>query len=154
MNTTGGANIMGSYPYPPNGLIEIDYEFILIFKKPGKNNYDKAKKEKSKLTKEEWKEYFSGHLNFNGEKQIEHEAMFPEELPKRLIKMFSFVDDIILDPFLGSGTTIKVALNLNRNATGYEINEKFISIIKEKIGVNTLLNENEIQIIKREKMFK
>ena len=150
MNTTGGANIMGSYPYPPNGLIEIDYEFILIFKKPGKNNYDKTKKEKSKLTKEEWKEYFSGHWNFNGEKQIEHEAMFPEELPKRLIKMFSFVDDIVLDPFLGSGTTIKAALNLNRNAIGYEINEKFIPIIKEKIGLNTLLNENEIQIIKRE----
>jgi len=151
MNTTGGANIMGSYPYPPNGLIEIDYEFILIFKKPGKNNYDKTKKEKSKLTKEEWKEYFSGHWNFNGEKQIEHEAMFPEELPKRLIKMFSFVDDIVLDPFLGSGTTIKAALNLNRNAIGYEINEKFIPIIKEKIGLNTLLNENEIQIIEREK---
>jgi DNA modification methylase len=151
MNTTGGANIMGSYPYPPNGLIEIDYEFILIFKKPGKNNYDKTKKEKSKLTKEEWKEYFSGHWNFNGEKQIEHEAMFPEELPKRLIKMFSFVDDIVLDPFLGSGTTIKAALNLNRNAIGYEINEKFIPIIKEKIGFNTLLNENEIQIIEREK---
>ncbi|MDL1957640.1 MAG: site-specific DNA-methyltransferase, partial [Candidatus Desulfofervidus auxilii] len=67
MNTTGGANVMGSYPYPPNGMIEIDYEFILIFKKPGKSGrISKEIKEKSKLTKEEWKEYFYGHWYFGG----------------------------------------------------------------------------------------
>jgi DNA modification methylase len=60
----------------------------------------------SKLSKEERKEYFQGHWRFNGEKQVGHEAMFPEELPRRLIKMFSFVEDIVLDPFLGSGTTV------------------------------------------------
>src|SRR3989338_3526437 len=111
MNTTGGAAVMGSYPFPPNGLIEIDYEFILLFKKPGKREIPRELKEKSKLSKEEWKEYFSGHWVFNGERQAGHEAMFPEELPKRLIKMFTFVGDTVLDPFLGSGTTIKVALN-------------------------------------------
>jgi DNA modification methylase len=156
MNTTGGANVMGSYPYPPNGLIEVDYEFILIFKKPGvKPKPSKDIKEKSKLTKEEWKEYFSGHWNFPGEKQIGHEAMFPEELPKRLIKMFTFVGDVVLDPFLGSGTTVKVALSLERNSIGYEINEKFLPIIKKKIGINTtLLNlHNKIEIIKRDKSF-
>jgi len=153
MNTTGGATIMGSYPYPPNGLVEIDYEFILIFKKPGKKEFSKEAKEKSKLTKEEWKEYFSGHWNFNGERQADHEAMFPEELPKRLIKMFTFVGDTVLDPFLGSGTTMKAAFNQNRNSIGYEINEEFLSIIKEKIGVNgTLLTlNNQIEIVKRDK---
>lgn len=126
MNTTGGANIMGSFPYPPNGIVEIDYEFILIFKKPGKTKkVSKEIKELSSLTKEEWKEYFSGHWNFGGAKQIEHEAMFPDELPRRLIRMFSFVGDTILDPFLGSGTTVKVALELGRNAIGYEINIHF-----------------------------
>jgi DNA modification methylase len=60
----------------------------------------------SKLSKEERKEYFQGHWTFNGEKQVGHEAMSPEELPRRLIKMFSFVEDIVLDPFLGSGTTV------------------------------------------------
>ena len=153
MNTTGGANVMGSYPYPPNGMIEIDYEFILIFKKPGKNEKVlKEIKEKSKLTKEEWKEYFYGHWYFGGAKQIEHEAMFPEELPKRLIKMYTFIGDTILDPFLGSGTTVKEALNLRRNAIGYEINEKFLEIIKEKLGLKQSLlpfSEN-IQIIKRQ----
>jgi len=152
MNTTGGANVMGSYPYPPNGMIEIDYEFILIFKKPGKGqNVPADIKEKSKLTKEEWKEFFYGHWYFGGARQIEHEAMFPEELPKRLIKMFSFIGETVLDPFLGSGTTMKAALALGRNAIGYEINEKFLEVIKEKIGFkNNLFQVYNIEIIKRD----
>ena len=151
MNTTGGSIVMGSYPYPPNGLIEIDYEFILIFKKPGRApSVSKEIKERSKLTKEEWKEYFSGHWNFNGARQTEHEAMFPEELPKRLIKMFSFVEDTILDPFLGSGTTAKVANELERNAVGYEINPEFLQTIKEKIAKSeSLLSQLNIEITER-----
>ncbi len=151
MNTTGGANVMGSYPYPPNGMVEIDYEFILIFKKPGKSEkVPKEVKESSKLTKEEWKEYFQGHWYFGGAKQKEHEAMFPEELPKRLIKMFTFVGDTVLDPFLGSGTTAKVALSLNRNVIGYEINEKFLKLIKEKLGLtNGLFKPVNVEITKR-----
>jgi len=150
MNTTGGAVVMGSYPYPPNGMIEIDYEFILIFKKPGKlENVSKQIKESSKLTKEEWKDYFSGHWKFAGEKQIGHEAMFPEELPKRLMKMFSFVNDTILDPFVGSGTTLKVALELQRNAIGYEINENFVEIIKRKFNINQAGLFYDLEILKR-----
>ena len=153
MNTTGGANVMGSYPYPPNGMIEIDYEFILVFKKPGKSEkVPKEIKEKSKLTREEWKEYFYGHWYFGGARQIEHEAMFPEELPKRLIKMYTFIGDTVLDPFLGSGTTVRAALNLHRNAIGYEINEKFLEVIKEKLGLRESLLQfsGNIQIIKRQ----
>jgi len=152
MNTTGGANVMGSYPYPPNGMIEIDYEHILIFKKPGKSKkIPKELKESSKLTKEEWKEYFYGHWYFGGARQIDHEAMFPDELPKRLIKMFTFTGETILDPFLGSGTTAKVALELNRNAIGYEINEKFLESIKKKVKINGLnLFNKKIEIIKRD----
>jgi DNA modification methylase len=152
MNTTGGAVVMGSYPYPPNGMIEIDYEFILIFKKPGRSeNVSKEIRERSKLTKEEWKEYFSGHWRFGGEKQIEHEAMFPEELPRRLIKMYSFEGDTVLDPFVGSGTTLKVALELRRNAIGYEINEKFVEVIKRKLGINQALLFHNVEILKRMK---
>jgi len=151
MNTTGGATVMGSYPYPPNGLVEIDYEFILIFKKPGNgNNVAKEIKAESILSKEEWKKYFTGHWNFGGAKQIEHEAMFPDELPFRLIKMFTFVGDTVLDPFLGSGTTIKVASQLKRNSIGYEINENFLETIKKKIVSEDLFNESKLEIIKRE----
>jgi len=137
INTTGGATIMGSFPYPRNGILKLDYEFILIFKKQGQSlKVDRGLKEKSKLTKEEWNEYFQGHWNFAGARQGGHIAIFPEELPKRLIKMFSFVGDTILDPFLGSGTTSLVAKNFDRNSIGYEINPNFISNIKNKIGKN------------------
>jgi len=135
-NTTGGATIMGSFPHPRNGIIKIDYEFILIFKKPGiSKNVPKTVKEKSKMTTEEWNQYFVGHWNIPGEKQNGHLAMFPEEIPKRLIKMFSFVGDTVLDPFLGSGTTSLAAKNLERNSIGYEINADFIPVIKEKLGL-------------------
>jgi len=135
-NTTGGASIMGSFPYPRNGILSIDYEFILIFKKLGTpRKIDKKIKEQSKMTKEEWKQYFSGHWNFGGAKQDGHIAMFPEELPKRLIKMFSFVGETVLDPFLGSGTTSLAAKNLGRNSVGYEINAEFIPIIKNKLQI-------------------
>ena len=135
MNTTGGATIMGSFPYPRNGIIKLDYEFILIFKKLGVSPFvSKEIKEESKMSKDEWNQYFNGHWNFNGAKQDKHLAMFPEELPKRLIKMFSFVGDNVLDPFLGSGTTTFAAKNLNRNSVGYEINNNYLPTIKEKIG--------------------
>src|SRR3990167_2181140 len=152
-NTTGGATIMGSFPYPRNGILKLDYEFILIFKKTGETPVvDKKNKELSKLTKEEWNSYFQGHWNFAGAKQENHLAMFPEELPKRLIKMFSFVGDTVLDPFLGSGTTSLAAKNLGRNSVGYEINPDFIPIIKEKIGANqkNLLDEVTFEFFKQE----
>lgn len=146
MNTSGGASVMGSYPYPRNGHVAIDYEFILLFKKLGKekNIVSKIIKEKSKLTNEEWRRYFTGHWNFAGEKQNGgHIAMFPEELPRRLIKMFSFMGESVLDPFLGSGTTTKVARELKRNSIGYEINKDFLPIIEEKIGKNEKSSPNK-----------
>ncbi|MEW6675546.1 MAG: DNA methyltransferase [Nitrospirota bacterium] len=149
-NTTGGATVMGSFPYPRNGIIKLDYEFILIFKKLGEPpKVSRDVKEKSKLTIEEWNEYFSGHWNFPGERQDKHLAMFPEELPKRLIKMFSFVGDTVLDPFLGSGTTYLAARNLGRNSVGYEINKDFLSIIKEKLNINR--RSGDFEIIVQEK---
>lgn len=139
MNTSGGGAVMGSFPYPRNGILKIDYEFILIFKKLGNSpKPTKEQKEQSAMTKEEWKEYFSSHWNFNGVKQMGHIAMFPEELPKRLIKMFSFVGETVFDPFAGSGTTLLAAKNLNRNSIGYEINKDFAPIISEKLGVNQI----------------
>jgi DNA modification methylase len=140
-NTTGGATIMGSFPYPRNGIIKLDYEFILIFKKLGEPpKVSREIREKSKLTLEEWNEYFYGHWNFSGERQDKHLAMFPEELPKRLIKMFSFVGDTVLDPFLGSGTTCLAASNMGRNSVGYEINKDFLPIIKEKLSLSYRFN--------------
>lgn len=135
MNTSGGGAIMGSFPYPRNGILKMDYEFILLFKKLGNAPKPTLEQKKaSEITKEEWNQYFSSHWNFNGVKQFGHIAMFPEELPKRLIKMFSFVGETVLDPFVGSGTTSLAAKHLNRNSIGYEINKEFKPLIQEKLS--------------------
>jgi len=135
-NTTGGGVQMGSYPYPRNGILKLDYEFILVFKKLGDApKPTKGQKELSKMTAEEWNTFFAGHWNFAGARQNNHIAMYPEELPRRLIKMFSFVGETVLDPFAGSGTTSLAAKNLDRNSVGFEINPEFIPIIKEKLDV-------------------
>ncbi len=151
-NTTGGATIMGSFPFPRNGILKIDYEFILIFKKHGTApKVSKEIKEKSRMTIEEWNQFFAGHWNIPGEKQDKHLAMFPEEVPRRLIKMFSFVNDTVLDPFLGSGTTSLAAKKLSRNSIGYEINPEFLPLIKEKLGIHQkmMFEEAEVEIVKQ-----
>jgi site-specific DNA-methyltransferase (adenine-specific) len=136
-NTSGGGVQMGSYPYPRNGIVKIDYEFILVFKKLGDApKPTKEQKEDSKMTAEEWNTFFAGHWNFAGARQNNHIAMFPEELPRRLIKMFSFVGETVLDPFAGSGTTSLAAKKLERNSIGYEINSEFMPVIKEKLEVS------------------
>lgn len=134
MNTSGGGAIMGSFPYPRNGILKMDYEFILLFKKLGNApKPTEEQKQRSVITKDEWSQYFSSHWTFNGVKQYEHIAMFPEELPKRLIKMFSFTGETVLDPFAGSGTTSLAAKHLGRNSIGYEINKSFAPIIRGKL---------------------
>jgi len=151
-NTTGGATIMGSFPFPRNGILKIDYEFILIFKKHGTApKVSKEIKEQSRMTIEEWNQFFAGHWNIPGEKQDKHLAMFPEEVPSRLIKMFSFVNDTVLDPFLGSGTTSLAAKKLCRNSIGYEINPEFLPLIKEKLGIHQkmMFEEAEFEIVQQ-----
>jgi site-specific DNA-methyltransferase (adenine-specific) len=153
-NTTGGATIMGSFPYPRNGILKIDYEFILIFKKQGiPPAVSESAKEQSKMSTEEWNEFFAGHWNIPGEKQDKHLAVFPEEIPRRLIRMFTFVGDTVLDPFLGSGTTSLAAKKNERNSVGYEVNPDFLSVIKEKLGIEhrKLFEEAKFDIIRQEK---
>lgn len=134
MNTSGGGAVMGSFPYPRNGILKIDYEFILVFKKQGKAPTPSAEQKKlSEMTKEEWNTYFASHWTFGGAKQDGHIAVFPEELPHRLIKMFSFAGETIFDPFMGSGTTALAARNLQRNSIGYEINPDFFTYYKQKV---------------------
>lgn len=139
-NTSGGCSLMGSLFYPSNGLATFDYEHILIFKKvEGKEvKVDPHCRELSKISMDEWKEWFVGHWKILGTQQDQHVAMFPEEIPYRLIRMFSFIGDIVLDPFCGSGTTLKIASRLSRSGIGYEINPTFEPIIKEKINSKIL----------------
>ena len=112
----------------------MDYEYILLFKKLGNAPSVSAETQKvSALTHEEWQNLFCSHWNIPGARQDGHIAVFPEEIPKRLIKMFSFVGDTVLDPFMGSGTTGLAALELNRKFIGIELNEEYFELSKQRI---------------------
>lgn len=135
-----GVILQNPYPmyfYPDNLL-----ESILIFQK-GKFNYSSICKELKERSKIDIKEFLDNKWystlwemvnvlpNSALEKNI---AAFPEELPYRVIKLFSYEGETVLDPFVGSGTTMKVARLLKRNSIGIEINESLIPIIKRKLG--------------------
>lgn len=137
--------MFGSYPYPRNFYAQNTCEFISIFVKDGKtqNNIAKHLKEQSKLTQSEWVEFTKQIWDIPAPNKSDlafgkHSAIMPEAIPYRLIKLFSFVDDIVLDPFAGSGTTLKVAKELNRHFIGYEIYEAYKSVIEEKLGCTKL----------------
>lgn len=150
MNTSGGASIMGSFPHPRNGIVKLDFEYILLFKKQGNApRPTEEQKEGSAMTTEEWNTYFNGHWYFPGARQDKHLAMFPEELPHRLIKMFSFPGETVLDPFMGSGTTALAARKLNRDSIGYEINPAFVPIIRERIGSDDVFTNVEAEVIEQ-----
>lgn len=133
--------VFGSYPHPTNMYFAGNYEKIVVFRKWVSDEYyntrelpDKDIKEKSKVTKEEWKEWTDPTWEFDGvDKNSDHPAKFPYELPYRLIRLFTFVGDTVLDPFAGSATTIEAAIRNGRNGIGYEIENKYESIINEKL---------------------
>jgi len=139
--TNPGKKLMfGSYPYPRNFYAQNTIEFITVYVKDGipDNNISKTLKKQSKLSKKKWIEYTKqiwniptvnkGDLAFG-----EHSAIMPEEIVRRCIKLFAFKGDIVLDPFAGSGTTLKVARELGRNFVGYEISENYKKIINKKL---------------------
>ncbi len=156
-----GVILQNPYPmyfYPDNLL-----ESIIIFQK-GRFDYrsiSKEIRESSKIDKKEFQEkkWYMTLWEMNNvmpgsilEKDI---AAFPEELPYRAIKLFSYVGETILDPFAGSGTTMKIARNLGRNSVGIEIKKSLIPTIKKKLGFDgqkTLSkNEDTFELIEREK---
>ena len=133
--------MFGSYPYPRNYYAQNTSEFIAVYVKDGKpiNNITTEIKEQSKLTKKEWVEYTKQIWDIPIPNKSDlafgtHSAIMPEEIVKRCVKLFSFVNDVVLDPFTGSGTTLKVAKNLNRNYVGYEISESYKEIIELKLS--------------------
>ncbi|TBR80120.1 site-specific DNA-methyltransferase [Campylobacter novaezeelandiae] len=132
--------MFGSYPYPRNFYTQNTTEFIVIFVKDGKPvPVSNEIKEKSKLTQEEWLSYTKQiwDIAIPNKSDIafgKHSAIMPREIPYRLIKLYSFVDDVILDPFCGSGTTLSVAKELSRKYIGYELYENYKSLINEKLN--------------------
>lgn len=128
----------GSYPYPPNIFSTYPYEWITIFSKEGKRkSVSKEIKEKSKLTTEEWQKWAINsiwEMQPAKAKAEGHPAPFPKELPTRLIKLYSFWGDTILDPFAGTGTTLLAAQELGRKSIGFELNPEYIKLINKKLN--------------------
>jgi len=133
----------GSYPYPTNMFSTFPYEWIVVFAKKGKRNgVDQEVKKRSKISTKDWQEWAVNSLwemQPARAQQIGHPAPFPEELPRRLIKLYSFYGDKVLDPFVGSGTTMKVAEELGREGIGYDVNPDYIKLAEEMIGQKILL---------------
>lgn len=132
--------MFGSYPYPRNFYAQNTIEFITVYVKdgPSENNLPKAVKEKSKLTEKEWIEFTKQIWNIpipnkNDKAFGEHSAIMPEEIVRRCVRLFTYVGDIVLDPFTGSGTTLKVAKELKRNYVGYEISKSYERVINLKL---------------------
>lgn len=122
-----GSGFLGK-PYEPNAIIKNDVEFILMLRKPG--GYRQPSEEQrlaSKLTEEEHREWFQQiWTGLTGESTREHPAPYPEELAYRLIRMFSFAGDTVLDPFMGTGTTLLAAARAGRNSIGVEIEPSYV----------------------------
>ena len=122
---SNGTKFLGK-PYEPNAIIKNDIEFILMQRKPG--GYRKpteAQRELSRLSKEEFAAWFQQFWTISGASTREHPAPFPLELAYRLVRMFSFQGDTVLDPFCGTGTTMMAALKADRNSVGVEIDREY-----------------------------
>ncbi|MBT9174276.1 MAG: Modification methylase DpnIIB [Syntrophomonadaceae bacterium] len=139
--------MFGSYPYPRNFYAQNTVEFITVYVKDGisDNNLPAEIKNRSKLTEKEWVEYTKQVWdipipNKNDIAFGKHPAIMPEEIVKRCIKLFTFVGDIVLDPFAGSGTTLKVAKELGRYYVGYEIMKNYKNIIERKLSMGYQIN--------------
>ena len=132
--TTGGGVWMGSTYWPRDGHFTYEHEYIILLRKQGRApRPTPEQKAASKLTKEQRTNWFRGAWRIPPQRQQGHVAMFPLEVPQRLIKMYSFRGETVLDPFLGSGTTALAAQLEGRASVGYEINPKFEVLIREKL---------------------
>jgi len=129
----GNSKFLGK-PYEPNAIIKNDIEFILMQRKPG--GYRKPTEQQRKLSmidKVDFDTWFQQFWNLTGASTREHPAPFPEELAARLVRMFSFWGDTVMDPFAGTGTSLVAALRANRNAVGVEIDRSYAVAARRRL---------------------
>jgi DNA modification methylase len=129
-----GSSFLGK-PYEPNAVIKNDIEFILMQRKPGGyRNPSLATRVLSVVSDANHKAWFQQiWTGLTGASTRRHPAPFPLELAERLIRMFSFVGDTVLDPFLGTGTTMLAAMRYGRNSIGYEVDETYAELARKRI---------------------
>lgn len=145
-----GSKFLGK-PYEPNAIIKNDMEFILMQRKPG--GYRKpteAQREASKINKEEFNQWFQQIWRITGASTKHHPAPFPLELATRLVRMFSFVGDTVLDPFCGSGTTMVAAVRTGRSSIGVEIDPEYCRAAARYLKVESvdLFSDSRLEFAK------
>lgn len=141
-----GTKFLGK-PYEPNAIIKNDIEFILMQRKPG--GYRKPTLEQRRLSmisKKDFEEWFRQFWNISGASTKVHPAPFPFELAYRLVRMFSFVGDTVIDPFCGTGTTMLAAIKTDRNSIGIEIDPDYCKMTTDRIKKETLTFFDKIEL--------
>jgi DNA modification methylase len=148
---SGGGGFLGK-PYEPNSVIKNDVEFILMQRKPGGyRKPDTATRLLSVISAQNYQAWFQQvWTGITGASTKDHPAPYPIELALRLIRMFSFAGDVVLDPFAGSGTTSIAAALTGRNSVGFEINERYQRHALHRLDreTKTLFSRPEIRGLK------
>lgn len=132
--SAGTSCAWGSWRSASNPVLRDTHEYILIF---SKEKYNRSSKDKeSTISKDEFLQYTKSVWTFPAEsaKRVKHPAPYPIELPRRLVELYTFQDDIVLDPFIGSGTTALAALGANRKYVGYDISDEYLSIAEQRLA--------------------
>ena len=135
--SAGTSCAWGSWKSASNPVLRDTHEYILVF---SKGKYKRQSKEKvSTISKEEFLEFTKSIWKFPAEsaKRVNHPAPYPVELPRRLIHLYTFLDDIVLDPFIGSGTTAVAAVRTRRKYIGYDISSDYISVAESRLATQS-----------------
>lgn len=132
---TMGGPLLGSYPYPLTLFNNNYFEYIFVLRKPGKRKVKQAIRERSQVAQADWKKWVQEwwRIESISERVNFHRAVFPIEVPYRLIKMYSYIDDVILDPYLGTGASMIAAHLCERNSIGFEIATNCDEMIRKRI---------------------
>jgi DNA modification methylase len=133
-------------PNLPNGVIKNDIEHILLLRKPGGYRSPTEEQERlSRIPTEDYMQWFAPiWANVTGQLRRDHPAPYPIEVPRRLIRMFSFVGDTVVDPFAGTGTTAVAALETGRNSISVEIEPAYVRLMERRLQEGNLLGKVEI----------
>jgi DNA modification methylase len=134
MEASRSSRFLGK-PYLPNGIIKNDRETIVMLRKPGYRKPSPEMEELSRISKEDYFRWFQQiWTDVTGASTREHPAPYPVEIPRRLIQMFSFMGDTVVDPFVGSGTTVKAAIELGRNGVGLDIEKSYVEMAMTRLS--------------------
>lgn len=134
-----GGPLLGSYPYPLSVFNNNYFEYIYILRKPGKRKVKQAIRDKSRITLAEWRAWCQQwwRIESESERVDFHRAIFPIEIPYRLIRMYSYAGDCVLDPYLGTGATMIAANTCSRSSIGFEVSLECKSMIERRIQLET-----------------